>query len=270
MDHWRRSANLRDRAWEYLRKQVRPDVALLQEAAPTGQFEGLVYRSGGISEDRGKGPKDRGWGSAIVSFGSRLLPIDSVVSPFNSAPNPVVRTFPGSVAIAEIDGSEPLVVVSAYGLIDRGYAETTVHRILSDLTPLIDQRRGRRMVIAGDLNITSQWSSKHRSFLRGRHKECLARALNLIGRFEALGFHNIVVRPDGPLPGCECNAGASCRHVQTQRHDRSSFPWQNDYIFVTTDILERRPTVEIFDQDDAWELSSHCPVVVEFDNVVPN
>ena len=119
-------------------------------------------------------------------------------------------------------------------------------------------------MIAGDLNITSQWSSKHRSFLKGRHKECLARDLNLLQRFEALGFHNLVVRNDGPLPGCECEAGPSCRHVQTQRHGRSTFPWQNDYVFVTSDILERKPTLEVFDRDEAWQLSGHCPVVIEF------
>ena len=266
MDHWRRPAELRARAWNYLQNQVRPDVALLQEAQPTGQFPGVVYRDAGIRDDRGEKAKDLGWGSAVVSFGSSLLPIDSAVSPFRADPSPLLRTFPGSVAVAEIQGPEPLVVVSAYGLIDRGYADCTVHRILSDLTPLIDERRARRMVIAGDLNITSQWSAKHRSFLKGCHKECLARDLNLLERFDVLGLHNVVVRSNGPLPGCECHADASCRHVQTQRHDRSTFPWQNDYVFVTSDILERRPTVEVFDRDEAWELSSHCPVVIEFAN----
>ena len=76
-----------------------------------------------------------------------------------------------------------------------------------------------------------------------RHKECLARDLNLFQRFDALGFHNLVVRDDAPLPGCECEAGASCRHVQTQRHNRSTFPWQTDYVFVTSDILARRPNL---------------------------
>ena len=98
------------------------------------------------------------------------------------------------------------------------------------------------MMIAGDLNVTTQWSAKHRSFLRGRHKECLARDRELFARFAALGFHNLVVRTEeGPLPGCECADGAACRHVQTQRQSGPSFPWQNDYVFVTADILERSP-----------------------------
>ncbi len=107
MDHWRRSADLRARAWDYLRNHVRPDVALLQEANPTGQFPGIVHRTAGIHDDRGNEPKDLGWGSAVVSFGPSLRPIDSAVSPFWPEPNPVLRTFSGSVAVAEILGSEP-------------------------------------------------------------------------------------------------------------------------------------------------------------------
>jgi hypothetical protein len=37
MDYWRRSAELRGRAWDYLESQVRPDIALVQEAVPLGR-----------------------------------------------------------------------------------------------------------------------------------------------------------------------------------------------------------------------------------------
>jgi exonuclease III len=175
-----------------------------------------------------------------------------------------LRTFPGSVAIAEVVGANPLLVISAYGVIDRGYADTTVHRILSDLTPVLDERRGRGVVFAGDLNITTQWSSKHRSFCRGRHDDILRRDSNLFDRFSALGLHNVVTRAiPTPLEGCDCTLGDACRHVQTQRHERSAFPWQNDYMFVTKDLLERRPTLEVLDEKEAWRLSGHCPIVIE-------
>jgi hypothetical protein len=263
MDNWRRSTEARAHAWDYLRVQVRPDVALLQEADPSGHSGGVVFRQGGLSDDRSGAARDLGWGSAVVSFGPSIRTVETAISPFRPDPNPLLRTFPGSVAVAEVGSVEPLVVVSVYGLIDRGYADTTVHRILSDLTPLIDERRGRRMIIAGDLNLTTQWSARHRSTSRGLHKECLARDQNVFARFDALGFRNVVLRAE-PLSGCGCSAGPACRHVQTQRHDRSTFPWQNDYIFVTSDIYERTPTLEVFDRDDAWALSGHCPIVIEF------
>lgn len=265
MDHWRRSQDLRDRAWRYLSEELHPDVALLQESVPRGDADKVVFREGGILDERKRPPRKLEWGSSVVSFGPPMRAMDEVVGLFSKQTIPLHRTFPGAVAIAEVDcPSGPLVVVSAYGLIDRGYADTTVHRILSDLTPLIDLRKGRRMVIAGDLNITTQWSKKHRSFLKGLHEECLRRDKNVFARFEALGFRNVVNAPDGkPLEGCECTAGAECRHVQTQRHDRSTFPWQNDYFFVTEGLVDAVVGVEVLAKDEVWHLSGHSPIIVE-------
>jgi len=265
MDHWKRSAALRKEAWDFLVTQVRPDIALLQETVPVDVDDHVVFRSGGLLDERVSPPKERGWGSAVVSFGPRIRAIERAMSPFSREPVPLLRTYPGSVAIAQVVGDDPLVVVSAYGVIDRGYADATVHRILSDLTPLLDEQRAARVIIAGDLNITTQWSAKHKGVLRGRHVECLRRDANLIDRFSALGLHNVVERQGpNPLEGCECTLGAECRHVQTQRHEASVFPWQNDYVFVTEDLLAQKPTVEVFDHDSAWRLSSHCPIVVNF------
>lgn len=267
MDHWRRRAELRAEAWQYLETELRPDVALLQETVPPPSLlRAPVFRSGGLLDERKAPPRDLEWGSAIVSFGPQLHAITSAKSPFHTEPVPLLRTFAGSVAVAQVgENDDALVLVSAYGLIDRGYADTTVHRILSDLTPLIDQRKARRMVIAGDLNITTQWSERHSKFLRNRHDEVLRRDRNLFERFRALGFENIVVRSEpGPLAGCGCHDGEECRHVQTQRHDSSEFPWQNDYVFVTRDLGEQNPVITVADHEAAWNLSSHCPIVVEF------
>jgi len=263
MDHWRRSTELREEAWAFLAGVVRPDVALLQEALPARTGDNVVFREGGILDERKDPPRNLGWGSAVVSYGPPVRPREFATSPFHAHPVPLLRTFPGAVAVAELTGELPLVVISTYGVIDRGYADATVHRMLSDLTPLIDERRGRGIVLAGDLNITTQWSEKHRSFLRGRQEECLQRDTNLFDRFTALGLHNVVVRSErGPLEGCDCHAGVDCRHVQTQRHDRSAFPWQNDYIFVSDDLLQD-VKVEVIDDDAAWRLSGHCPIVVQ-------
>src|ERR1700733_4778629 len=202
MDHWRRSAELRAEAWTYLEAELRPDVALVQESVPPPTLRiPPVFRATGISDDRKTPACDRGWGSAVVSFGPDLRALEFAKSSFRPDLLPLLRTFPGSVAIAEIPtAGEALVVISAYGVIDLGYAEITVHRILSDLTPLIDERRARRMVIAGDLNITTQWSKQHSKFLRGRQDEVLRRDRNLFDRFTALGFENVVVRGSGSLP----------------------------------------------------------------------
>jgi hypothetical protein len=94
MDYWRRSTELRARAWDFLRARVRPDVALLQEASPGGQSGSIVFRQDGLSDDRCGTPKDLGWGSAVVSFGPSLRQIEYAQSPFRAEPNPLLRTFP--------------------------------------------------------------------------------------------------------------------------------------------------------------------------------
>ena len=219
MDYWKRSPALREEAWAFLRDRIRPDVALVQEAVPAPDLDQVVFRTGGMWDERSSSPRDLGWGSAVVSFGPQIRAVEQATGPFRPEPIPLLRTFPGSVAIAEVVGENPLIVVSAYGVIDRGYADTTVHRILSDLTPLLDERRGRGVVLAGDLNITTQWSSKHKDSFRWRHDDLLRRDSNLFDRFSALGLHNVVTRAlPTPLEGCDCTLGGACRHVQTQRH----------------------------------------------------
>jgi len=262
MDHWRRSQEQRDATWAFLKQAIRPDVALLQEALPPDGVGPVVFHNGGMHDDRGDKARDSGWGSAVVAFGAEIRSIDSATTPFSKKPNPILRTFPGAVAVAELPDSEPIVLVSVYGVIDRGYADATMHRILSDLTPLVDERRGKRIVVAGDMNITTQWSAKHRGFLRGLHEECLRRDQTVFDRFKALGLTNVVNGP-GPLDGCGCAAGDACRHVQTQRHDKSTFPWQNDYVFLSKDLIESGYGMELITSEDAWNLSGHCPIVVE-------
>jgi endonuclease/exonuclease/phosphatase family metal-dependent hydrolase len=169
-------------------------------------------------------------------------------------------TFPGSVAVAKV-AEHDVVIVSVYAVITHGYADTTVHRILSDLMPLIDSRHGRRVIMAGDFNITTQWSAKHRQW-RGSFEQARRRDQLVFDRFKALGFTNVVGGPE-VLAGCGCADGDQCRHVQTLRQKRSTFPWQADYVFVSEDLLAEVRAVRVVDDEAAWELSDHCPVFFE-------
>ena len=164
------------------------------------------------------------------------------------------RTHPGSVAIATCE--DGLTLVSIYGLIENGYAITSVHRQLSDLTPLFDSKLGARVVLAGDLNVTTQFDEPTRS----RHRNFLQR-LEIFGLIDALSL----MRPDRPpLAGCPCN-DTPCRHVRTQRHPQSEVPWQNDYCFVSRSMGDAVSACYAHDGGDPapWTLSDHCPIVLE-------
>ena len=172
---------------------------------------------------------------------------------------PLIRAHPGCMAIAQVSipNADPIVVVSMYGMIHESYAVTTVQGLLNDLTPLIDSALGKRLVVGGDLNLSTQLDPPHRQ----RHQ-------NVFERFEAFGLVNLLSLRNTrtPLEGCPCD-DAPCRHVQTHRHNRSDKPWQDDYLFASKALAERLTNSYALDSGDPdpWSLSDHCPVVAEFD-----
>lgn len=230
MDYWKHSQTQRDVAWNFLVNTLAPDIALLQECVPNIECEkryNLLYREIG-------GP--RRWGSAIIT---RDLPIQEVE--FNNA-------YPGAVVAADVTLSNGLLltVISLYGLIDEdGYATTTLHRMLSDMTPLLNGRTGRScFLIGGDYNVSTQWDDHY------RHRYPSHRIF-----FERLEDFNLI----------NCTAKFHNGHVQTIRHPKSKIPWQNDYIHVSKKLAERLVSCEVVDGPEIREISDHNPVVAVFD-----
>ena len=147
MDHWKRSRQQREKAWEYLRTQSGTDVMLLQEsvAAPDLSQSQFVHR-----EISGYRP----WGSSVVAFseGTSVQEIDAVRTRYGAKRFSMLGTLPGTVIVAqaEVPGIGPITCVSIYGLIDV-YAQTTMLRIVADLIPLFDSRFGGRSCWEGIL-----------------------------------------------------------------------------------------------------------------------
>ncbi len=127
-------------------------------------------------------------------------------------------------------------MASVYALWDYGwlpqnakprYAHTSLHRAISDLTPVLDTaHNGMSVVLAGDFNESSQFESPHREAFRTVHD-----------RLTGLGLQNVSIRPEGEsLDGCPC-ADETCRHVQTFE---GQIPYQDDYIYVSKDLIPAR------------------------------
>jgi endonuclease/exonuclease/phosphatase family metal-dependent hydrolase len=249
LDHWQGSAERRAEAWRYLddtlAQELDWDVALLQECVPPAVRAGVVFRP-----VRG-GP----WGTAVVTRGAEVRHCDLEDD-----------SLPGCLVAAEVDLGErgELTVVSMYGLNEfrkwageqtsaYRYTITSAHRLLSDLTPLIDLRSRvrspRPLVLAGDLNVSTQLDPPDRE----RHA-------NALERFASMGLTDAwEVSPDKvPADDCVCADAPGCGHVRTHRHRNSAKPWQDDYVFVN-----RRLTVvscrTIIDEH-TWQRSDHAPV----------
>jgi hypothetical protein len=117
MNHWRqptRPDDTRAQAWTFLRHELRPDVALLQETVPPASIgrSSFVYRE--IADYRP-------WGSAVVTRdGLALEEVWAVKTRFSRRRFQLANTFPGSVAV---DGVAPITFVSVYNVGDT-YHET--------------------------------------------------------------------------------------------------------------------------------------------------
>lgn len=255
MSHWLRSEEQRQLGWSVLREELKADVALLQETVPPEPYaDQAVYRPIGGT---------RPWGSAVVGITVDVTKVEDAKGRVNSGPRSILVTQPGTVAVAsaEVNGS-PLTFISIYGLIEDGYADTTVNRQLSDLAPLFDDPRHEgRIVLGGDLNITTQWAGGQAHY--ALWEAATFERIRAFGLVDCLDVH----REDGPLEDCGCEHGDRCRHIQTQVHASSSRPWQNDYLFasaeLTRDVLAKA-WVHV-DSEAVRALGDHFPLVADLD-----
>jgi len=260
INHWQRRRDA-DR-WESLERALRDsqvDVALLQETGRPPERLPHVY-------EELTAKTLIGWGTAVVSLNPDVAleriswePADGHVTPGSYG-----CSHPGTIAAARlrVDGSV-LNVASAYGRMfsagnDVTYASTTMHRIISDLAPLLDRYQGTpEVVVGGDFNCTTQWE---------RTRDRLMDA-SVFQRLEAHGTVDLLRRSfrDRPqLANCFCPEAGSCAHVRTHRHRDSaeSRPFQDDYLFASEGLADRGRAF-VIDTDDVWALSDHC--IVAFD-----
>jgi len=266
LNHWQRTAG--PGRWEQVLDVLRSaaiDVALLQETGPppdhvASHYEPLTGLRAGVD-----------WGTAVVALNGAVT-----LSPLRW--DPVDRnvvsgrfgcTHPGTVAAATVRlGGLTLTAVSVYGRMYAAgngtkYAPTTMHRIISDLAPVLDDHRSDLpVVVAGDFNCTTQWEIE-----RDRLMDATV--------FDRLRAHGLVDLLSERFPGrlqlrdCFCFEAGYCRHVRTHRHlnRADSRPFQDDYVFATEALLTvGRAFAFTLDNDAVWSLSDHCVVGAEFES----
>jgi hypothetical protein len=168
-----------------------------------------------------------------------------------------------------------------YGLIEdegdaRGFAITNLHRMLSDLTPLLVGRvkrpkqpeqpksdspdqseppalseqleqskqpsKKRNIILGGDLNASLQCDDTQ----RGRSHKIF------FDRLEDFGLEDVYKVLEMPYP------------QQTLRYPRSDRKWQNDYFFVSESLYmyKTETKCEIICNEDVKKYSDHNPVLL--------
>jgi endonuclease/exonuclease/phosphatase family metal-dependent hydrolase len=257
VNHWQRHEP--DRWARVLRalQRMGAQVALLQEVLPpTGDPSRVLFHA--IDDTN---PRLR-WGTAIVAVDEsvqldewRLVPVGQALEARH-----VELSHPGTMVVADatVDGEPACTLVCLYGqqiwtANGTTYTSTTVHRQISDLVPLLDSH-GRRVLVAGDLNVTTQWDTRARDQEMDR---------SVFDRMCAHGFRELVTAsvPKGYQADCFCPDAGRCQHIRTLRlHNKlDSRPWHNDYAFASPSLAA---SASVLDDEQWWALSDHAPVLV--------
>lgn len=246
--------------WRYLEHNVRPTVALVQEAlaksipdTPERSFYWLA--------------RDVQYETAVVAYAGKLEPLPEIATRYSArARFAITPSVPATFSLArvvDVADVEPFVAISFYGRMAPLYAQTGVLRAVADIIPLFDSPQySRRVVLGGDLNVFDQTTDR---VMRERW-------MAIVAVVEALGLVNLLrqTRADrDPAPGCPCRAD-DCWHVETFRHRqrRSATPgyFTTDYLFATKELAARVTALEVWgDRAEVWELSDHCPLVARFE-----
>ncbi len=233
------------------------DVCLLNEARVPSGRNGVWWPNGTVGRDG----KTRSWTAAVVTSWP-TTPITDAQAQWRQSKRevPFENSRPGSWAAATVETAIGNVTcVSLYGLLDE-FSDASIHRSLSEISPIVDDSRYNKLVlVGGDLNTGTQWPAAERHFNN--------RDRNLLERFAALGLVDCVQarRPAGRLEGCPCLEGDGCSHVRTRRDARRpAIPYQTDYLFASQKLASRLVTCDVLATDEWLAISDHAPIWAEF------
>lgn len=246
----------RSGAWAAL-DRLDADICLLNEAiVPEGRI-GVWSSIGTLGRDG----KKRRWTAAVVSKHPTQV-ITGARAQWRGRVRevPFVCSRPGAWVAAQVETPVGLITaVSLYGLLDE-FSDASVHRSLSELSPLMhDPRYRAHLVLGGDLNTGTQWPS-HEELFNARDK-------GVLDRITSHGLSDCVLakRPPGRLAGCPCLAGDSCTHVRTQRRaQQPAVPFQTDYLFASAKVGGALVSCEVLANDEWFAFSDHAPIVADF------
>ena len=260
-------------AWNYLgrlRDEHGVQVVLVQEAIPPagpGPWAAITPHPEDKSLWRISVPPDskrRNYASAVVLLDDGLSFHPQPATPLAVAGyGQFAASHPGQFAVAKVglpDLGHPLVVVSLYGVWHQpsgNGAEATVHRAISDLTPLFLTEP--RVVVAGDLNIFRNTNNEGQLRFDTVFTRLHAYNLRLRGPFRSSGSQ--------PLQDCTCGQGADgCDHVETFRLLRdNALPYQDDYVFAS-EALEVVFCKPVHDPEvRELRYSDHWPVIASLE-----
>jgi Endonuclease/Exonuclease/phosphatase family len=176
---------------------------------------------------------------------------------------------PGTWTAARVDlGEIRVTAIAIYGLNDENY-DSSVHRSLSELSPVFDHPNyGKYLVLGGDLNILAGKRSRRRPY-RGQLVLERIKAYGLIDCLEKALPPDRYEDPAGraEMDNCQCGLGEACTHTRTY-YDKSrpQIPYQDDYLFASPELAGAGRLVSCTALPvGPGSPSDHAPIVATFE-----
>jgi len=242
--------------WKWASESLQPDCVAFTEAKVPST--GVPSGWSAVWDPQGVYPEKRNsWGTVLAGRGVELEPVNSVKTRWRR--RTLEFTWPAAIQVADVfdRGEYWGTIVGLYAVTKNGRGDSIGNGSFSwptamrQLEPLIDSDRGRRLVVAGDLNLLPK----------------------NIGRVaESYGLTDVIDHTAASrhkLMGCiSCNRRGGCHHLWTHKNTGGPNPsvQQVDYVFVSDELLGEVSRVIGGDSGfpDAWDMSDHAPVMVEF------
>lgn len=248
------------------------DIALLQEAAePPADVARRLDVDPAPWRTAGAG-LNRPWRAAVVKLSHRVgvqwLEPKSVE---DAHPGELAVSRPGTLAAAIVTPptGEAFIVASIYAPWEKPhritgsnwiYADGSAHRLISDLSVLIGQQKGHRILVAGDLNIlygygengSAYWASRYATVFRRMQ----ALGLSLVGPQAPAG------RRADPWPDELPRTSNNVPTYHTTRQTPATATRQLDFVFASSGLAEC-VRVRALNDPDHWGPSDHCRVEIE-------
>ena len=265
------------RSWHHL-LDLDIDLALLQEAGkPPADVVERIQADPAIEVDSAPWQTTivgarTSYRTAIVKLSDRIevdwietRSIDTAQS------KTLVATHPGTLAAARVTptSGDPVVAVSMYApwvhthkLATKNYifADGSAHHVISDMSTLIANKDGHRVLAAGDLNILRGYGEHRRAYWGARYK-------TVFDRLEALGLPFVGPEyPNGrqadPWPDELPRDSRNVPTFHTNRQSPRTASRQLDFVFAS-EQLARCIKVRALNEPEEWGPSDHCRIEIE-------
>jgi hypothetical protein len=248
------------------------DLALLQEAAaPPPDIAHLFDIDPSPWRTVGAG-LNRPWRAAVVKLSDRINVEWLEPKPLEAAsPGELAVSRPGTLTAAVVtpDEGQPFTAVSTYGIWEKPhvttgsswiYADGSVHRVISDLSSLVGQENGHRILAAGDLNILHGYGDHDSNYWAGRYA-------SVFSRMDALGFSFVGPQsPDGcqsdPWPEELPTDSGNVPTYHTNRQTPETATRQLDFVFASNGLAQS-VRAEALNAPGVWGPSDHCRLDIQ-------